>query len=315
MDILKRNLVPGFLLLLVLTEGWVAWRQGRELDELRSRGLDHARLQGELAAASLQAAALQRRIVASDRRAGADTLGSKLLTPGSAAAGLSFDAAFRRSLENPKFRQSLAVAAKGTLDRFYGPLFRGLALPPKQLEQLKNLLVEAQLAKTDSIYAAADQGLAPGAGAEEHFEATTAAQKDSYDQIHAFLGDAGFDQFQQYQQTRFLHSALTSVQQSLSYTATPLSDDQANQLAKVLYQSIPAEQRPDATGYMAQVGAGLADPTALYLRQGFPAEGLAAAQGLVSAPQMQALVQLQQAEQAQKEIGRLRVAAHPSPAP
>jgi hypothetical protein len=314
-DFLKRNSVLLFLLLVVLAEGGLAWRQEKELGKLRAAELAHAERAAQLDAAGKRAEALQVRIAASHRGPAAEMLGAGPAATNLGSPRLSFDAAFRLALENPKFRRALSAAEKGSLDRFYGPLFRGLALPPEKLEQLKNLMVEAQLAKTDALYAAADQGLAPGTGAAEHYEATAAAQKESYDQIHTLLGDAGFEQYQEYQQERFLHLAMASVQQSLSFTAAPLTDDQANQVAKVLFQSIPADQRPDATGYMAQVGAGVTDTTALYLRSGFSAEGLTAAQSLLSAPQMQVLVQLQQAQAAQRQIGNLWRAAHPSATP
>jgi hypothetical protein len=307
-NFLQRNGLGLVLAAFVLGEAWLAWQQGRELSQLRSRAAEHARAEAQLAAARKAEAGVLATLAATHR-----VMGDPL--PGGSNAPESrrnFNADFRTALDDPKFRSALSVVQQGRMVLWYGPLFKSLKLPPDQLERLKGLIADAQLAKSDSIYAAADQGAQ--SSPTELLEAAAAAQKETNDKIHALLGDAGFGQLQEYNQTRFLHVAVSQMQQSLSYTATPLSDEQANQLVNVLYQATPVEQRPDPTGYMAQVGA-FTDPNSFFLRAALPAQANPAAQAIMSAPQMQVLQEMEQGQQIQQQIGQLWRAAHPAPSP
>jgi hypothetical protein len=137
-----------------------------------------------------------------------------------------------------------------------------------------------------------------------------AAQKDVSDQIHELLGDSDYQQYQQYQQSRFLYLAAAQLQKSLSYTAAPLSDDQVNQLVQGWFQATPLAQRAEPTGYMAQVGGGFTDLAGLALSHPLPAQSSAVAEGILSAPQMEVLLQFQQAQQTQQKISQLARAAN-----
>jgi len=118
------------------------------------------------------------------------------------------------------------------------------------------------------------------------------------------LGDAGFAQYQQYQQTLPQRGVVNQLQQSLSYTSTPLTDAQTEQMVQLLAQAAPQRAANSTTptrnmaftmggpmGYMGGGSGSTITPEAINL-----------AQGVLSPPQLQALQQLQQQQQAQQQL-------------
>jgi hypothetical protein len=66
--------------------------------------------------------------------------------------------------------------------------------------------------------------------------------------IQQALGDAAFQQYQQYQQTLPERNTVNSLQQQLSYTQTPLTDDEANQMISLLPQNQPQRAGSGTSG-------------------------------------------------------------------
>ena len=124
------------------------------------------------------------------------------------------------------------------LDGQYAALFKALNLPPTQVDQFKNLLVEKEMVGFDSMAAAKDQGIDPATDPRGFFIGESWPTEKTVDtQISSLLGATdGFNQFQQSQQTVPARTTTNLLTQALSYTATPLTDAQNASVVQVLTQ-------------------------------------------------------------------------------
>ncbi len=156
--------------------------------------------------------------------------------PANAAKPVSPMAAMMQFLNSPAMQQQTTMLAKLRLDVQFGPLFKSLGLTPTQLEQFKNLLVEKQMVAFDTMSVARDQGIDAVTDPRAFFRSVASAEKTVDTQIVGLLGPSGYAQFQQYQATVPAHNTSTILAQALSYTPTPLTDEQANQVVQVLTQ-------------------------------------------------------------------------------
>jgi hypothetical protein len=66
-------------------------------------------------------------------------------------------------------------------------------------------------------------------------------------QIQSTLGPDGFAQFQSYEQTLPERNTVNQIQQSLSYTSTPLTDQQAQELLQYLVDNNPSQNNSNPT--------------------------------------------------------------------
>lgn len=310
------------LLLALTTVGGAvfSWKQYQELVALRAAALspdDRANLQKRLWDAEKRSKALAAELAAArahpaDAAAGEETIVAE--GDGPRAAGNAARRENRRGpngpfggfaamMENPEVQKLMAMQQRGMLDSSYALLFKNLNLTPEQLDKFKNLLVEKQMAMMDVMAAARTEGINPRTDPDGFRKMIAAAQADIDTSIKATLGDTGFNQYQQYQQTFPQRNTVNQLQQSLSYTNTPLSDVQANQLVQVLAQSSSTTKTGNTNrnftnfmgpGGMAMGGSGGGAPVTT--------EDITQAQGLLSAPQVQALQQLQQQQQAQQQL-------------
>jgi len=207
---------------------------------------------------------------------------------------------FRAMMDNPQFQKLMAIQQKAMLDTSYAPLFKMLALTPQQLDQFKNLMVQKQQAIMDARQAAIEQGINPRTDPDAFQQAVAQAAAAVDSQIQAALGDAGYAQYEQYQQTLPQRNTTNQLQQSLSYTSSPLTDDQAAQLIQILTQSAPANSGEGGGGgggmFFGPGGGGGAPITN---------QAITLAQGILSAPQIQALQQLQQQQQVRQQMQQL----------
>ena len=204
---------------------------------------------------------------------------------------------FQALMNNPQFAKLMATQQKAALDNRYAPLFKDLALTPAQLDQFKSLLLEKQNAMRDVMLSARDQGLNPRTDRDAINQLIQQSNADVDSQIQSTLGPQGFAQYQTYEQTLPQRNTVTQLQQSLSYTSTPLNDTQANQLIQILSAN-SAQNNNANNGLRGLLGGpgGQARVTDAAVTQ---------AQGVLSQPQVAALQQLQQQQQAQADMARL----------
>jgi hypothetical protein len=302
-----RNFLLALLAIAVVAEGVLAWRQYQELIVLRAQANSDAgpALLKHLADAQKRIKALQDQVAASRRPRGAG------LDPGAPPAGQpDFRGGFRRAMNNPEFVKLMAIETKSGLDARYSALFKSLAqnfnLSPDQMEQFKNLLVQKQQSVMDALQAARDQGLNPRTDPQGFNQAVTAAQASVDQQIQAALGPAAFAQYQSYEQTLPQRNTVNQVQQSLSYSATPLTDDQAAQLVQILAQDAP--QGANAAGNLRNLLN--PNPTGP-----ITAQALADATTVLAPSQVQALQQLMLAQNARQQMQQLLRSGGQSGAP
>ena len=291
----------------VLGEAWLARSQAQEIERLQvaRRNPGDENLSARLRTAQQQVAALE-----ATQAVGAEIVAVKESdTPRPAAIGgqepetarnsepiaANFSQAFTMAMDDPAFRQLLAVAERARLNLFYDPLFKQLGLPPDQLERLKTLLVDKQQAVGDANRSALGLGMNQDAA----YRAITGGQDAINSDIRSLLGDSGYAQYQSYEATRGQRIVVDQLRQSLAYTATPLSEDQATQVLQILFQNSRPGNPPSTNGLGAQVGAGLRERD---LSAPIADQSLVAAQALLSPPQLDALRLLQQQQRERQRI-------------
>ncbi len=315
-----KNLIMGLLALAVAALGALAWRQYRDLIILRAQvaGNDSDALRKSLAETRKTVRSLEDRIAAlRGRRAGAGDL-----APGDEADNAEAEprqrpggrfGAFANLSANPEFQKLMAIQIKGRISQTYGPLFKSLNLSPDQLAQFQSLLGDKQQALADVFQAAREQGINPRSDPDGFKALMNQAISQTDQSIQQTLGDDAFQQYQQYQQTLPERNVVNSLQQSLSYTQTPLTEDQASQLVSLLAQYQP--QRA-GNGTAGTLNGGDAGPGVFSLMNGGGSakvtdEAVNQAQGILTAQQVAALQQIQAQQQAQQQMQQMMRAANP----
>ena len=218
---------------------------------------------------------------------------------------------------DPEYRKLQTATIQGQIDARYASLFKQLGLAPDQLAQFKAALTEKQLAISDAANLAREQGISPATDRDGFFQVIQDAQSSADGQIKTMLGDAGYGQYQQYEQTIPERALVNQLQQSLSYTPTPLTDDQANQLIPILQQGAP-KTGPGADGGMSSQSInGMTTVGSPPINLTDQTVGLA--QSVLAPSQVQALQQIQSQQQAQRQMMQLMRQSQqnnpPSPSP
>lgn len=314
-----KSLKSYVIILLALTTvagGALAWQQYQELVKLRAASL------GNTERADWQKRvwdAEKRRHEAEDALASLQKSGGPKDAPSEEAAGGSPEGApaanrrrgpggpmaanFMAMMEKPEIQKLMAIQQRGALDGHFAALFKNLNLSPEQLEKFKSLLVEKQTAIADVMAAARAQGLDPRSDPQKFRELIADTQADVETNIKATLGDAAYAQYQQYQQTAPQRNTVSQLEQSLSYTSTPLTSAQSEQLVQILASNSPANS--NANNNRAAVAASFG--------VGFGGNGPATqitdaaiqqAQSVLSASQVQTLQQLQATQRAQQQLNQ-----------
>ena len=207
-------------------------------------------------------------------------------------------------IDSPEVQQLMALRARGMLDSRYATLFKNLNLPPDQLKKFQDLLLEKQNTMQDVISAMRSQGLTPSRENGDQIRTLVQNANAEIDsQIQSALGDAAFAQYKDYESTQPQRATVDRVQQRLSYSSQPLTDQQATQLVSLLAQNAPA-----ATGNGGGGGGGGG------LRQVFNGGGGATApitdqavqqaSTILSPVQLTALQDMQKEQQAQTQLAR-----------
>jgi len=165
----------------------------------------------------------------------------------------------------------------------------------------------------DVLQAAREQGINPRTDPDGFKTLMSQAVAQTDQSIQQAIGDAAFQQYQQYQQTLPERNVVNSLQQQLSYTQTPLTDDQSNALISLLQQTQPQRAGNGTSG--TTDGAGGPGPGIMALVNGggnarVTDDAIAQAQGVLSAPQVAVLQQVQQQQQAQQQMQQLMRAAN-----
>lgn len=204
-------------------------------------------------------------------------------------------------MDNPEVQRLMAMQQRGALDSRYAALFKSLNLTPAQLEQFKNLLVEKRTSLADVMAAARSQGLNGRENRDEIRALVQNAQSEIDASIRSAIGEAAYAQYQSFEQTQPERNVASQLQQRLSYSDSPLTDSQVEQLVQLLStttdRNVPTASSVRAAGsrigFGGNSGALITDQT------------ITQATTVLSASQAQALQQLQQEQQAQAQLAKL----------
>ncbi len=127
---------------------------------------------------------------------------------------------------HPEVKQALVARSKARVAGRFHSLYQSLGLTPAQIEQFESLLIER-----DGVVFPTDQGeLALNAG-------TGLPNNEVEARIHALLGEAGYQQYQKANQLVPARELTTQLASTLYFTDTPLTSQQADQLAQIISSS------------------------------------------------------------------------------
>ena len=322
-----------------------AWKQYQELISLRAAALgtdERSDLQKRLWAAEKRAKDLADQLAAKRDSTGGDeamAAGEDGAAPGERGnrtdrrtrgpGGPGGLANALSTFQKPEVQRAIAVTQRGQLDARYAALFKSLNLSPAQLDKFKNLLVERQTSAMDVFTAAREQGINPRDDPEGFRTLLASTQADIDASIKASIGEEGFKQYKNFEQTVSQRATTDQLSQRLSYTATPLTAAQSASMVQILSQTAPQRAAaPNGQPSTRPVGvaesgnSGRGNPAMMIggsfgggLPGGFgggnngtPITDAAVnlAQGVLSGPQVDALKQLQQEQAAQQKLDQTR---------
>jgi hypothetical protein len=304
----------------VVCAGIAWWRYGETL-----------RLRGELATARSQIDRLEKDLAGS--RAAADRSAESYVRPAAAVPAAAnrgtppADPAFsppprgmafvNQLLDDPEAAPLLASQRRQMVEQRYAALFARLNLPPAQLEKLKSLLADKQLAGTEAMALARTQGL----GRDDARAAIQQANADSDAQIKATIGDAAFASLQNYDSTFPQRTVVNDLAQRLDAAGTALQTAQREQLVQILADNalpgtnnaampfMPGGGRGGGPGFFAAMGGpNLGDgDVGQYLSDKAikDAATLQQAATVLTPPQLQLLQQMQEEQNNQIRLGAL----------
>ncbi|HVS53551.1 MAG TPA: hypothetical protein VHD62_14445 [Opitutaceae bacterium] len=297
--------MKNFLLVVLATAclglGALAWWQRQQLaaldEALQQTARDQTALKRQVAEAD------QRAIDAEKKRASAEAELTELRKqPEPAPASRAADAARSRAnamsaLDNPAMQKFMASSIKSSLDQRYGGLFRQLRLSPAELEQFKDLLAERQMSSLDAVRALQTQGASPA----DLPALMKKVQGEVDESVHTLLGDQRYEQYQNFNQNIASYTLLDQIDRRLSYTNAPLQPSQSDALLRVLIEhNQPAANSAQGMALnLAQSMSGLSPAISTLMQRPLTDETIAAAQTVLSPPQLEALRQLQSEQRSQ----------------
>jgi hypothetical protein len=306
-----KNYLIVFLALGLAGASVIAWRKGAQLADLNAQSIRQASvkdarvgdLERKLAELQSQLQSVKDQFEALQSQRGGAANPDRLSDandgfPGNVAGllGHPISPGMLAAMNTLEFQKLIGIEAAEQLDSQYAALFkklsRDLNLRPDQIDQFKSLLVQKQQAVIDAVQAAGGQG--PGSHGDPAAlrKAVTEAQALGDEQIKSRLGNAAYLQYRNYEQTLPERNVLNELQQSLSYTQDPLTEEQTEQLIPVIAATQPKAPGSDA-GVLTNSGNAGAVITS---------EALLQAKNVLSQVQMKALEQLQAAQQARQRL-------------
>lgn len=301
-----RNLAIGALALLAFGLGVFAWLQHRQLVDLRAALLspsERSDWQKRVWAAEKQRTELESRVAAMTKSetdktpAGAEAA----IPPPPAGDFRGFGGGFAGMMENPEVQRLIAIQQKGALDARYAGLFKSLNLTPQQLDQFKNFLVEKGTSMMDVLAAARSQGIDPRSNREAFQKLVADAQAEIDHSIRSTIGETAFNQYKDYETTLPQRSVVNQLEQRLSYTATPLTAQQSEQLVQLL--AATSKSSGGATSPRAMINGAVSSAFGTAGPRATVSDAtINQAAGVLAAPQVEALRQLQQEQQSQAAL-------------
>ena len=294
--------IAGGFALLTLGSLFVAWRQHRDLQAFSAAAArsesERIALHQRAVAAEQRAQELEAQLAAFRQTALSGAAGVGLASEGDAASSGASSTGNGKNLvettldrmKDPKMVQLMAARTKAQLALRYSGLFGQLKLNQAQGAKFMNLLVEKQSAGLDVVSAATASGITD---LKEIGQMIAKTQSDLNQEIKATLGDAGYAQYQSFSQAQVQRDVISTLQQSLAPSQSPLTTAQYQRMVQILAQTGPQS----GNGPTPPVGVTGALPTSNNPSGLITNATLAQAETALSPFQLKTLKGLQQAQQ------------------
>lgn len=153
-----------------------------------------------------------------------------------AAGSPDFIANLGSMMTNPAMQEMMRAQSQTMLARNYERLLKYLDMPEATADELKRIVLDRQMAMTDSGMALLDANLTT----EEKTRRVKAIQttKESYDrQIEQLLGADDYEAFQQYEATQPERMKVEMFRNSIASSDEPLTDQQEYDLVAAMYEA------------------------------------------------------------------------------
>lgn len=239
----NKNYLLGFLLLATLAGAGMSVSQYFELQNLKQQARVNVTQVAPASNASTkaylenaaQSAPASTGDAIEEPAAAADNENAPEGGPGAGPRGRgNWGAQMATLMKNPEFAAAMRTQQRADLDRRYASLFKQLNLPADQLDQLKDLMIERQSAMMDVMSTAAAQGLNPRENREELRQLTQSLQSEVDASIRSTIGDAAYAQYESYNSTQAQRNTVSRINDTLSYSSTPLTSAQNQQLVTIM---------------------------------------------------------------------------------
>lgn len=138
-----------------------------------------------------------------------------------------------KMMKDPEMRKFVSDQQRQMLDPLYQPLIKRLGLTAEQAGAFKDLLASSQMKGTE--HAAALFG-GSATNRADAMAALAAEQKQSDEQIRALLGEEGYAQYKDYQQTLSERVQLNQFSAQAAGAGHPLTDEQTEWLLTLMNQ-------------------------------------------------------------------------------
>jgi len=293
-----KNYLLAFLAVVAIGGSVLAWQEYQELIALRAQAMgadERARLQKAAWDAEKRAKQLQAQLLAQRGQPAGDGTDGAPADAQNRTLG-NFAADWMARMDDPEIRRLMAIQQKAQISRQFAPLMKKLNLTPDQLSQFQSLMLEKRNVQLDVLSAASQQGINPMQNPDEFKKMIESAQSDLDQKIQTTLGDDNYAQFQNFQQTQGQRGVVNQLNQDLSYTDSPLTTAQRDQMVQIMAQTAPPKTPANAAAPNTPPPGGgnlVTDQT------------IALAQNVLSASQLQALQGIQQQQQANAQLQKL----------
>jgi len=136
-----------------------------------------------------------------------------------------------KMMQDPDTRKFIRDQQRQMMDSLYGPLIKQMGLAPEDAEMLKDFIADNQMKGAEMASSMFGGG---STNRTEVLTRLTAGQKESDGQIKAFLGEARYAQYKDYQQTLGERMQLNQFKVQTASDPNPLTDMQAEQLLAIM---------------------------------------------------------------------------------
>lgn len=204
------------------------------------------------AARSAEAEALKARLAALEKPPQKAVPEPAVAVPASAqgtgAKGPDFMGRLAEMMQSPDMQEALRAQQKLMLPMLYGALFKKLGLDAEALDQLKNALLDRQMAAVAMM----GKGDKPA-----QMAAFTEARKASDAALKELLGDEQFAVFQDYEATLGERMAIGQLNQQLTDRNIPLDDVQQEELVTLMVEERAKLKIPSTPDQQAALAGGM----------------------------------------------------------